>query len=56
MVDGELNMLLCNMMKKMFALFIFVIIIDLNKCCINIAYCISFQTSQDQSMDYVIMS
>lgn len=29
MVDGELNMLLCNMMKKMFALFIFVIIIDI---------------------------
>lgn len=29
MVDGELNMLLCNMMKKMFALFIFVIIIEI---------------------------
>lgn len=29
MVDGELNMLLCNMMKKMFVLFIFVIIIDI---------------------------
>lgn len=30
MVDGELNMLLCNMMKKMFALFIFVIIIHVD--------------------------